>query len=133
MKELLIILAIVSAFVLLTLPAAANKLTINMLEHGKSYTNPIVSCNTADDVMNHIRDINQIQGQYTLDNIKAAITDNNCVSQSSQHYTYIDKEYVCSFSIQDKHFTLLNTKIEGIKQFIVVHGLPNNIKSCNLK
>lgn len=126
MKELLIILGTI--FLLIS-PALANE----PLEHGKSYTNAIISCNTADDAMNHIRDISQIEGQYTLDKVMATITDNNCIAQSSQYYTYSDKEYVCSFSIQNRHFTLLNTEVKGIKQFIVIHGSPNNVKHCNPK
>ncbi len=124
MRKLFVILGTI--FLLASPALAANK----ALEHGKSYTASIVSCNTKDDTMQHIRDISQIQAPYTMDSIMATITDNNCVTQP-QHFTYIDEEYVCSFSIQNNNYTLLDTEVEGIEQFIVVRGLAGTMfKPC---
>ena len=115
MKKLLLMLSLI----FLTSPAMANTFT---LEHGKSYTDHIISCSTKEDVMQHIRDISQVPEPFTTANVMATITDNNCVLQK-QHFTYINEEYVCSFSLHNRNFTLLNTKVEGIEQFIIVQAL----------
>jgi len=122
------LLATLGLLFLLTSPASAHSgsMTNKTLEHGKSYTTSIVSCNTKDDAMKHIRDISQIQAPYTMANIMATIIDNNCVNQP-QYFTYVNEEYVCSFSIQNNNYTLLDSEVEGVKQFIVVRGLANNM------
>jgi len=115
MKKLL---ATLGLFFLLMSPALAGHYT---LEHGKSYTSSMMSCASRTDAMGFIHAINQTQ-QHTM----AIIIDNNCVPRS-QRFTYINEEYVCSFSVQDRNYTLLNTEVEGIKQFIIVQSLANNM------
>ena len=121
MKKLL---ATLGLFLFLISPASAHggSMTNKALEHGKSYTKSTVSCSTRRDVMQHIYAINHLQGPLTKDRVMATIIDNNCITQP-QHFTYINEEYICSFSIRNRSFTLLDTEVEGIKQYIIVNAI----------
>ncbi len=121
MKKLLTILGLF-LFLISPAPAHSGLLDNKTLEHGKSYTDYIISCNTKGNVMQHIRDVSQIpENQFTADNVMATIIDNDCTSQK-QYFTYIDKEYVCGFSMRNNNFILLNTEVEGIKQYIIINN-----------
>lgn len=124
MKKLLAALTIL----LFSAPALADHMP---LMNGKNYTDPVVSCSTADSAIKYIVDLKHVvTEQFTKDSIITAATNNNCVYQL-QHFTYIEKEYVCSFSVLYRSFTLLDTEIEGIEQFIVVFARANNMfKPC---
>ena len=126
MKKLLLMLSLI----FLTSPALANDADPYILEHGKSYTDAIVSCASKTDVMGLIHAITSESGGRP--NLDIATENNNCVFQV-QHFVYLKEDYVCGFNVVYSSFTLLNTEVEGIKQYIVVYAyapitLTNNIR-----